>query len=92
MTAKIMWSLHRLAEKLEVARTGTAKKIRHLAYLVDPSIGPRPFAAYWNLTPDGIVITKTDGIQVRPGDSEMPGCPLWFMQEDYERSWKGMPR
>jgi len=65
-----------------------AKKLRDFADRVDPDTGPRAFGAYWNHTPDGIAFTKTDGIQIHP---PVPGCPLWYMAEDYERAWEGMP-
>ncbi|WP_280381037.1 hypothetical protein [Nocardia wallacei] len=69
-------------------RTVIAKALRNLADNVDRSTGPRAFPGYWNHTAGGAKVTMTDAIQVHP---EVPGCPLWYMAEDYERSWQGTP-
>lgn len=69
-------------------RTAIATRLRNTADRIDRSTGPRAFGGYWNHTPDGIKVTVTEGIQVHPA---VPGCPLWFMAEDYDRSWEGMP-
>ncbi len=68
-------------------RSRIARKLRDLADRVDPSTGPRAFGGYWNHTRTGTVVTLTDGIQILP---KVPGCPLWYMAEDYDRSWEGM--
>lgn len=65
-----------------------AWRLRYLADRIDPSTGPRAFSGYWNHTPDGIQVTVTDGIQVHP---KVPGCPLWYMAEDHDRSWEAQP-
>lgn len=64
-----------------------AKKLRHLADRLDPDTGPVAFGGYWNHTRDGRKVTVTEGIQVDP---PVPGCPLWFMAEDYDRAWEGL--
>ncbi|MFD4439012.1 hypothetical protein ACFWPK_04445 [Nocardia sp. NPDC058519] len=64
-----------------------ARKLRDLADRIDPSTGPRALGAYWNHSRNGFVFTMTDGIRVHP---PVPGCPLWYMAEDYDRSFEGM--
>lgn len=64
-----------------------AKHLRLLADRIDPSTGPRAFPGYWNHAPGSIKVTVTEGIQAHP---EVPGCPLWYMAEDYRRSWQGL--
>lgn len=68
-------------------RTKIAKRLRNLADRIDPTTGPRAFSGYWNHTRDGIKATVTEGIMIRP---KAPGCPLWYMAEDYDRSWQGL--
>lgn len=75
-----------MAERRTV-RARLAWKLRCLADRVDPHSGPRALGAYWNHSRAGMVFTKTDGIQVYP---PVPGCPLWYMAEDYERAWEGV--
>lgn len=68
-------------------RRKLAWKLRNLADRIDPTSGPRAFSGYWNFGApgEGLVVTVTDGIQIRP---KVPGCPLWYMAEDYDRAWK----
>lgn len=63
-----------------------ATYLRDLADRIDSSSGPRAFGGYWNFTRNGIVMTRTDGIVIQPPE---PGCPLWYMAEDYDRAWIG---
>lgn len=65
-----------------------AWNLRCLADRIDPGTAPRAFSGYWNHTPNGPKVTLTDGIRISP---KVPGCPLWYMTEDYDRSWEGMP-
>lgn len=68
-------------------KTTIARKLRDFADRLDPSTGPRAFPGHWNHTKDGIKVTVTDGIRIRP---QPAGCQLWYMAEDYDRSWEGM--
>ena len=68
------------------ATSTIARHLRRLADRIDAGTGPRAFGGYWNHTPQGVVVTLTDGIHVK-----VPGCRLWYMAEDYERAWEGMP-
>lgn len=65
-------------------KTWIAKRLRLLAERIDHETGPVAFAGYWNATLDGPKVTLTEGIQIHP---KVPGCPLWFMAEDYDRAW-----
>lgn len=66
-------------------RRRLAHWLRNLADSVDRSSGPRCFAGYFNLIPGkGIVITRTEGVQISP---DVPGAPLYFMEEEYERAY-----
>lgn len=67
-------------------RSRAAWRLRCLADRIDPTTGPRAFGGYWNHTPDGTKVILTYGIQIRP---KVPGCPLWYMAEDYDRAWEG---
>jgi hypothetical protein len=68
-------------------RSKIAERLRFLADRIDPSTGPRAFPGYWNHAPGGIQVTVTDGVQIYP---PVPGCPLWYMAEDCDRSWEGL--
>ncbi|WML63639.1 hypothetical protein [Rhodococcus sp. AH-ZY2] len=73
---------------MNIRRTA-AWKLRHLADHIDPTSGPRALSAHFNMVPgEGMVITQTFGIPIHP---PAPGCPLWYMAEDYDRAWKEHP-
>ena len=68
------------------ARTRIARRLRYAADRIDHSTGPRAIGAHFNIVEGvGLVITQTFGIPVNP---RAPGCPLWFMQEDYDRAFR----
>ncbi|MGQ5692121.1 hypothetical protein ACUNCS_08060 [Rhodococcus erythropolis] len=66
-------------------RRRIADWMRNKAGRVDPTSGPRAIGAHFNFVPgQGLVLTKTDGIPIHP---PAPGCPLWYMAEDYDRAF-----
>ena len=72
------------------ARTWIARRLRYVADRIDPSTGPRAIGAHFNIVEGvGLVITQTFGIPVNP---RALGCPLWFMQEDYDRAFTDYTR
>ncbi|WP_328439152.1 hypothetical protein [Nocardia puris] len=69
-------------------RARIARHLRDFADEIHRDTAPLAFGGYWNHTPDGIRVVVTEGIQVGP---RVPGCPLWYMADDYDRAWEGMP-
>lgn len=66
-------------------RRKIANWLLNLSIRVDPSFGPRAIGAHFNMVPNkGMVVTKTFGIPISP---PAPGCPLWYMAEDYDRAF-----
>lgn len=66
-------------------RRKIARWMRNKADRIDPTSGPRAFTGYFTFVKgQGMVVTKTDGIMINPKE---PGCPLWYMAEDYDRAW-----
>lgn len=66
-------------------RRRIAEWMRNNADRVDPTSGPRAIGAHFNFVEGkGLVLTKTDGIPIHP---PAPGCPLWYMAEDYDRAF-----
>lgn len=59
-------------------RTRLARRLRFLADRVDPTTGPRLMTAVSGFTfEEGLgVVFRDDG----------RGCPLWYMQQDYDRA------
>jgi hypothetical protein len=67
-------------------RRRLALRLRIWADRLDHATGPRAFPAHFNFVlGEGLIVTQTDGIPVYP---PAPGCPLWYMAEDYERAWE----
>jgi hypothetical protein len=66
-----------------------ARCLRRLADRISHDTGPRRLAAYFTIEPGrGSVIHETEYIQIRP---PAPGCPLYFMEEDYHRAFVTAP-
>lgn len=68
-------------------RSWIGSRLRRVADRVDYEHAVVCFGGYWNLTPDGIKVTVTDGVQAIP---EVPGIPLFYLNGDYDRAFIGL--